>query len=151
MEYLPEVIAGLFALLSAYLAWRLGEQSQAASIMREKRKEKEHLYESIYEAFERTTIEILGGKDRESVPKIISLNSKVALHAKADIADKYFQCCTLLEEWSELYDKANPKTKFVQSPDPAEKWKQPAKEAYEKLQPALKELADLMKQDLAAT
>jgi len=146
-----EIIAGLFALLAVYLAWRLGESSSKQSLKREQWKEKSSLYAEIYSVFEQAMSEIINHQERDCIQKFHALNSRVALLAKEEISEKYFTCCRQLEEWSVTYVKAYPNNGFIQSPDPTAKFKQPAADQFEALRSSIKELAALMKIDLAGT
>jgi hypothetical protein len=148
MEVIVVIIAGLFALLSAFLAWRLGEASSKSTLAKEVRREREELYANVYTAFERAISEIRNHKERTSVDDFFRLTPRISLLAPKEISERYFECCHRLKEWSEIYVRAYPNDGFVRVPDPAATFKEPEKELSMGLIQDLGLLVDAMRLDL---
>lgn len=164
-EYIPviaSVIAGVSAMASALIAWKLKNSSDSA---REKsdRAQRKHeelklLYTGTFQLFEEAIRQVFDRSDFTLAKQFSENNARIHLLAPKEVADKYLGVSCLLESWSKLHAKASPRqTKFgdqvveiLQSPDPTVKYKEPAKAEHEKLQLALGELVDLMRGELDA-
>jgi len=123
----------------------------------DKNNETQRLYPSIVALFERAIRHVFHREDDLGLSRDFSdANAKVHLLAPSEIAAQYFNVVSLLEDWSRLYDKPTPRqmkvgdqtVTMLQSPDPTERYKGPAKAAHEKLQEELRRLIDLMRVEI---
>ncbi|WP_281783926.1 hypothetical protein [Sinimarinibacterium flocculans] len=158
---LAAAIAGLFALLSAFLAWRLRNAADSsiaeAAVAKERRNEVKALYTEAYSLFERAIAEVRNGQPFTLAHDFAKLNAQFHLLAPATLSEQYGECCMQLEFWSRLQGQASPKRMdvagvpliIVQSPDPTEKYREPAAAAYRKLQSQLQALASAMRRELS--
>jgi hypothetical protein len=157
---LAATMAGLFALLSAFLAWRLRNTTDSdasrASVAKEQRDEVKALYTGTYSLFERAIAEVRAGGPFTLSNDFSKLNAQFHLLAPEALSKQYGECCLQLESWSQLHVQASPKRMnvsgvpivFVQSPDPAAKFREPAAAAYEKLQSQLQDFVAAMRIEL---
>ena len=162
-EFIPALaatIAGIFAIVSPFITWRLKNASdQRARLMaadKERRDEIKRLYTDIFVLFEQTIKQVFQGENCSWGREASEATAKIHLLAPAKTAARYFDVCSLLEEWTQLHRKASPRqmkvgektVTIVQSPDPTEKYKEPANVAYEKLEDELRKLIDVMRGEL---
>jgi hypothetical protein len=162
-EYIPAIaatIAGIFAIVSPFITWKLknssDERARLIALDKERRDEIKRLYSDIIVQFELVIKQVLQGESFNLAREISDSTAKVHLLAPAKIAAQYFDVCSSLEEWSQLHYKATPpKTKvgeitvtLLRSPDPTARYKEPANAAYEKLQDELRKLIGLMRGEL---
>ena len=157
------VIAGIFAIISAFLAWRLkqktDENTQKAITEKEKREEIKSLYIDILTVFENTVGEIGNNKEYTQAYVISEIGAKARLLAPEKVYELFAEAAFLVESWAQLHYRATPKQMkngnqtitILQSPDPTEKYKLPASEEYEKLQSKLHEIEEVMRKDLKGT
>ncbi len=157
---LAATIAGLFALLSAFLAWRLRNATEShasrSATAKERRNEIKSLYMETYSLFEKAIAEVSGGKPFTLANDFAKLNAQFHLLAPEKLSEQYGECCLRLQAWSQLHVQASPKRMdvggvpivLVQSPDPAAKYREPAAAAYQKLQSQLQGLAAAMRKNL---
>jgi hypothetical protein len=155
------VIAGIFAVVAAFITWKLKNSSENRRDqivqLKEKFEEEKSLYTTTYQLFEEAINQVLGRGEFNLTQAFSENNAKIHLLASRQVIDQYSEAAALLESWSELHAKASPRqTKFrdetvtiIQSPDPTAKYKEPAKAEYKKLQASLRELVALMRNQLA--
>jgi hypothetical protein len=163
-DYVPAiaaVIAGILALGSAIIAWRLkvssDETLRRLALEKERRDETKDLYATAFELFERAIRQILDQDQFDLAGEFSKTNSRIHLLAAEPIVSQYSRVCSLLTEWSFLQHKASPKRiragdstfTLIQSPDPAAKYREPAQEAYDELQRELTKLVQAMREELA--
>jgi len=118
VQIVTSLIAGAFALLAAYLGWRLREAEQRATLASEKRKEKEELYKRIHRTFD-SVIQTVKRHERTAMQKdFIELNAEVRLLASDEFGTLYEESCQRLEEWANIFPQAWPDTDLIQAPDP---------------------------------
>lgn len=164
-EYIPVIaaaIAGLFTIISAFIAWKLKRTSDNArkksDLAQRKHEELKLLYTGTFQLFEEAIRQVFERSEFTLAKQFSENNAKIHLLASIEVTDKYSEVSNLLESWSKLHAKASPpQTKFggqmveiLQSPDPTIKYKEPAKAEHEKLQLALGELIKLMRRELDA-
>ena len=162
-EYAPAVaaiIAGLFAIISPFITWKLkdasDERARSISLRKERREELKRLFGDIFMMFEQAI-----GHARRNEQFVLSseqsqINARVRLLAPEKVIGQYFKVAALLERWSQLHYRATPRqTKIgeytltmIEAPDPTAKYKQPAKEALEELGAQLDILIELMRLEL---
>lgn len=162
-EYVPAiaaVIAGIFAITSAFIAWKLKNSSDTVreknDRIQRKHEETKSLYTGTFQLFEEAVRQVLDGDDFTLAKQFSENNAKIHLLASEKITQKYSEVAALLESWSRLYTKASPLQMkigdqvmtMIQSPDPTAQYKEPAKAEYEKLQVALQQLVGLMRDEL---
>lgn len=148
MEIVTSLVAGIFVLIAAYLAWRLRISEKHAALMVEKRKEKEELYKKIHRTFD-GMIQAVKRHERTAMQKeVIELNAEVALLASDEFGALYEESCQNLEEWTAVFPKAWPDTNLLQAPDPTAKYKEQERAAYQQFLENLQKLNTFMKADL---
>lgn len=163
-QYVPAiaaVIAGIFAVVSAFMAWRLKNSSDdrrdQVSHAKEKHDEEKSLYTTTFQLFEGAIRQVLDGSDFSLAQAFSENNARIHLLAPQHIVDQYSESASLLGSWSGLHAKASPRQikrgdetiTIFQAPDPTAKYKEPAKAEYEKLQVSLQKLVELMRSQLA--
>lgn len=159
-EMIPVIaafVAGIFAVVSAVIAWRLkntsDERTRLAALDKEKREEIKRLYTDIFVLFEQALKQIWTKEAFTLGREFSETNARVRLLAPQKIADQYEIVGSLLREWSRLHYKATPQqwregekiVTIIQSPDPTEEYREPARIAHEKLQEELRKLIELMR------
>ena len=159
-EYLPAIasfIAGLFAILSPFITWKLknssDERTRQTAIEKEKRDQIKQLYTDIFVLFDRAIKQVLQKEEFSLAREFSEATAKIRLLAPEKIASQYSDVSFLLEEWAQLYYRATPQqTKIeeltfttLQSPDPTAQFKEPANLAFNKLQEELHKLIELMR------
>lgn len=164
-EYIPAiaaVIAGLFAVISALIAWKLKSSSDTAREKSDRKlrmhEEAKSLYTGTFQLFEEAIRQVLDRSEFTLEKQFSENNAKIHLLAPRIITEKYSEVAALLERWSRLHAKASPRQMkigeqvmtILQSPDPTTQYKEPANAEYEKLQVALQQLVELMRNELAA-
>jgi hypothetical protein len=162
-EYIPviaAVIAGIFAIVSAYIAWQLksssDKQRELLTRAKEKYEEEKTLYTDTFQLFENAIREVLGREKFTLAEKFSENNARIHLLAPKSVEDQYSETASLLESWSALHAKASPQqtrmgdqtVTVLQAPDPTAQYKEPAKKEYEELQDALHKLVELMRNEL---
>jgi hypothetical protein len=154
------VIAGVFAIASAILAWRLknsgDDRARLAASGKERRDQIERLYTDIFVLFEGAIEEVRNSVPFTLAPRFSEANARVHLRASDAIVTQYVKTASLLEGWSRLYAKATPPRiiageqtfTMFQAPDPTKKYREPAQRAYETLQEELSRFVDLMRSEV---
>ena len=154
------VLAGIFTVISATIAWKLknvtDERVRNLAIEKEQRDEKKKLYESVYTLFEQAMREVRMSEEFTLAREFSETNAKIHLLAPEVIAEQYSKANHLLEEWSILYHKASPRQMdvgektitIIEAPDPTEQYQKPAMDSFDNLQEQLQKLIQLMRQDL---
>lgn len=154
------IIAGIFALVSPFITWKLksaaDERARLAMVAKERRDDLKQLFTDIYVLFEQAINQVLHKQEFALAREFSEANAKIQLLASGAIAAQYSKVADLLEEWSRLHYKATPRQYtvgehtigVVQAPDPTKQYKEPAKEAYQKLQAELARLVELMRIEL---
>ena len=153
-------LAGIFALAAGYLAWRQKRHSddreRELSMAKERREELKRLYSDVYVLVEQRIKCIRAFEPAESGKGLSEVNSRVRLLAPEVVVERYMTVVHQLDEWAVLFFNASPRRMKVgeetmivlQAPDPTEKYKQPEREAHEKLQDSVQSLIDAMRDDL---
>lgn len=156
-EYIPAIaaiIAGTFAIISAFIAWKLKNSSDTArensDRIQRKHEEAKLLYTGTFQLFEEALRQVL---DRSEFTLAKQFNENNAI-----ITEKYSEVADFLESWSKLHAKTNlrqikvgdQEMTMIQSPDPTVQYKETAKAEYDKLQVALQQLVELMRDELDA-
>jgi len=157
---LAAVIAGLFAIVSPFITWKLknasDERARLVALDKERRDDIKRLYADAFALFEQAMSQVMHAEEFTLAREFTEANAKIHLLAPPKIAAQYDDACLLLEEWSQLHAKAQPRqlkvgektVTFVQSPDPTAKYKEPAKAAYDQLQTEVQKLTALMRVEL---
>ncbi len=156
------VIAGIFAIASALIAWRLknssDDRTRKSSLEKERRDEIKGLYENTFSIFEQAILQVQRREQFSLAREFSQINAKMHLLAPQEIADQYLKVSCLLEDWARLHAKGSPRqldlngqmATLIQSPDPTAEFKEPAKAAYESLIAELQNLTKAMRKELAA-
>lgn len=155
-KIIPPIIAGIFAIISAYFAWKLKKQSEELSQKNKKHEEIKELYLSVFELFEKTTHEVRKIECNIPHSEFHKTHAKIHLLASDSVAKLYDEACSTLQDWISLHFKSTPPTqKFgdhyvttIQAPDPTAKYKEPAQKAYDVYRVALNSLTEQMKKEL---
>ena len=162
-DYIPAIaatIAGIFAIISAFIAWRLKTSSDARGQMdaqnKERRDEMKQLFTDTFTLFEQAIRQVLNREEFSLEESFSENNAKIHLLAPESVVAKYSEVGLLLEGWSRLHFKASPRQMKVgdhtltmfQSPDPTAEYKEPANAEYQKLQEELQKLIKLMREKL---
>ncbi|XCN74412.1 MAG: hypothetical protein Q3M24_06615 [Candidatus Electrothrix aestuarii] len=160
ISIIAAVLAGIFTVITAYIAWKLknvtDERARNLAIDKEQHDEKKKLYESVYTLFEQAIREIQLREEFTLTREFSDINAKIHLFAPEVIGEQYSKAHHLLEEWSILHHKASPRQMevgertitIIEAPDPTEQYKKPAMESFDELQEQLQKLIKLMRQDL---
>ena len=155
------VVTGLFALLAAFLAWRLksiGDQKErSVALAIEKRRELSELYAQVFSSLEQAIKCATAREPYELTEERSRANAKVRLLASESVNLAYDDVSDKLQEWSALYVAASPrKTRIgdqtytiLQAPDPTERYKIPATRSHEALHESLQVLRSYMRSDLS--
>jgi hypothetical protein len=153
-------VTGFFALLAAYLGWRLkrsGEdRERRVAIALERRKELRELYAEIFVYLEQAMKHGIDLKPFELTPEVSRANAKLRLLAPEEVNLAYDDVSDKLHAWSVLHAKASPRQMqvgdqtitIIQAPDPTAKFKEPALAAHQALHDSLSKLRSLMRDDL---
>lgn len=162
-EYVPAIvaiIAGIFAILSAILTWRLktSTDDKVRQLTEEKQKRDEitQLFTDTFSLFERAMKEVLNREEFTLQETFSQNNAKIHLLASEIVVTKYCEASALLESWSRLHAQASPRqmklgdqtVTILQAPNPNEKFKEPAQQEYEKLQEELHALVSMMRAEV---
>ncbi|MGD0519914.1 MAG: hypothetical protein ABSA48_01545 [Terracidiphilus sp.] len=162
-EFVPAIaaiIAGIFAIVSPFITWKLknasDERALQTALGKERRNEIKRLYTDIYVSFEQAMKQVLNKEKFTLAQEISEINAKVRLLAPEKIVEQYYVVASSLEKWSQLHNRATPRqlkvgeetVDIIQYPDPAREYKEPAKAAYDKLQGELNNLIALMRVEL---
>ena len=162
-EYVPAVaaiIAGLFAILSPFVTWRLkdasDERARSISLRKERREELKQLFGDIFTMFEQAIGHARRSEQFVLSPEQSHINARVRLLAPEPIIAQYFKVAGLLERWSQLHYRAMPRqmqigghtVTTIEAPDPTTKYKEPAEEAHKELQAQLDTLIELLRLEL---
>ncbi len=162
-EHVPAivaVIAGIFAILSAFLTWRLktstDEKVRQLTEKKQKRSEITQLFTETFSLFEQAIRQALKREQFTLQEAFSENNAKIHLLAPENVVTKYSEVSALLESWSRLHAKASPHqikmgdqtVTILQAPDPTEKYKEPAKQEYDKLQQELHALVSMMRAEV---
>ncbi|WP_186222582.1 hypothetical protein [Burkholderia gladioli] len=143
------VVAGIFALISAYLAWRLKSSADASerslAESRERRQEMKDLYASVIATLEQSIKTVQSAGEFSLDKELSEINGKLHLIGSEASIRQYHDVAERIRKWSSLHIQASPRRMsiggdtilLIQSPDPTEKFKQPALDAYRELQGAL--------------
>lgn len=160
VSIIAAIMAGISAVISAVIAWKLkgisDDRRDAADLRKERHTEAKALYESTFQLFEQAIREVWNRTPFTLAKEFNQNNARIHLIAPECVVQKYSEVAGLLESWSSLQAKANPRqmkmgdetVTIVQAPDPTAKYKEPAKVEHEKLQTALQELVALMRSEL---
>ena len=163
-DYLPilgAVLSGLFALVSAIIAWKLkiwtADRERAWSTKKEHRDALENLYVDAYTAIEEAMRAVHLGEKFDPTERGSAVNGRIHLLASEEVREKYFEVMGLLQKWSKLHFLAKPRqiqmenatVTVVQAPDPATKHQGPEREARQALQSALDAMMKEMHEELA--
>ncbi len=164
-EFVPAVaaiIAGIFAIVSPFITWKLknasDERARLAALDKDQRDELKHLLTDIHVLFEQAISQVLRKEEFALGREFSEANAKIHLLAPEAIVAQYSKVAILLEEWSRLHYKATPRQwkvgeqtiTVLQAPDPTEKYKEPEREAHQRLQRELDALIELMRIELGA-
>lgn len=161
VNIISAIIAGFFAVTSAYFAWRLKKKSEedtrGANLEIERRAEIKELYTGVFTLFEKAIKQILNSDEDTLSDEFSETNARIHLLAHNDVVSLYTETCEFLESWSKLQAKASPMSMkagdqtitMYQAPDPTKKFQKPAQAEYEKLQEKFSELVKMMKSKLS--
>lgn len=156
------VVAAIASLATAFFAWKLKIASDKNDRLyvkaKEEREELKLLYARVFVLFEQAIKQVTSSEKFALDKDISDVNAKVQLLSPQAIIDQYEAVGDLLHSWSALHAKASPRlirvgehtAMIVQAPDPTAKFKQPASEANEAFQVALRKLIEMMRWDLNA-
>jgi hypothetical protein len=159
---LGNVITGLFALLGAFLAWRLRRKDEQgvrdAALSVEKRRELIDLYAKAFTSFEQAIKCTIEQEPYELTADRSFVNAKVRLLGSEAVNLAYDEASERLQSWSALHLAASPPKRkigeqtvvILQAPDPREKYKAPAAEAHKELHQALRVLRERMHEDIGS-
>ncbi len=162
-EYIPAiaaVIAGIFAITSPFITWKLKSSSdrerERVAHSKERYEEEKLLYTNTFQLLEEAIRQVLE-RDKYTLAKAFSENNaKIHLIAPESVIDQYSETTSLLESWSALHAMASPrKTKvgdktvtILQAPDPTAQYKEPTEKEYKKLQEAMHKLVNQMRSEI---
>lgn len=160
VSVIAAVVAGISAIISAVIAWKLkgisDDRRDAMDVRKERHAEAKALYESTFQLFEQAIREVWSREPFSLAKEFSQNNARIHLLAQERVVEKYDEVAALLESWSSLHAKASPRqykrgdetVTILQAPDPTKPFKEPAKAEHEKLQFALQELVALMRGEL---
>lgn len=132
------------------------QAAQILSITGRRSDELKQLYTDIFSLLEQTIRQEQLREPFNLTKEWGDASAKIHLLAPLNIRSQYDDVSTLLYEWSRLYAATAPRQMkvgehtitFMQSPDPAEKYREPTRAAYDKLQDGARELMDSMRMEL---
>ncbi|MFP3619170.1 hypothetical protein [Burkholderia sp. SIMBA_051] len=154
------VIAGIFALSSAYLAWKLkssGDTNERSLIeSRERRQEIKDLYSSVIVALEQSIKKVQNAEEFSLDRELSEINAKLYLIGSEAVIRLYQDVAEHIRKWSSLHCLATPRRikiggdtiSILQAPNPTAKFQQPAADAYEEFQCALTRMIKQMRSEL---
>ena len=143
-------VSGLFALLGVFAAWRLrrkdDEYDRRAALSRERRRELIDLYAQAFTSFEQAIKCMHNREPYEVTPERSLVNAKVHLLSSEKVVLAYDDAAEKFENWANLHILASPSVStvgdttytMIQAPDPTQKYKAPAHEAYKALHEAIR-------------
>ncbi len=157
------IIAGAFALVSAYFAYSLRNIDGKRQTQLAERKSKITDFTEAYALFETAIYQIKNQEAYSLQEKFTQMNSRMQLLASDKVCEQYFKCSMQLEKWSQSMescggsaitcggsgikgedaDRVN-----VQSPDPRQKYHDQAEVEFVELQEQLARLTDLLRECL---
>lgn len=162
-DYIPvisAVVAGVFAMMAAVIAWRLKTWSEARegflARAKERHDELKLLYTDVFVLLEQAIRQILQDEEFTLDRELSAVNARVNLLASPGVIDQYHAVSQLLTKWTQLHYKSRPRkikigehtATILQAPDPTAQYKKPASEAYEELQTVVEQLVKLMRAEL---
>ena len=159
---LGNVVTGLFTILGGLVVWRLKRKNEdsdkKAARKIDRRRELTDLYAQAFSSLEQAMRCALEQETYELTWDRTLINAKLRLLGSDEVNLAYDDVADKLKEWSALQVAASPRrvkvgdqtVVMLQSPDPTEKYKVPAQEAYEALHEALKTFRQRMQADLSA-
>jgi hypothetical protein len=155
------IISGFFAVVSAYFAWylkrRTDDTARTLAGEKERRDELKQLYTDVFELIDNAVKEVMHFEGKSTAQDFSRISSRVHLLASDNVSDLYGATCDSLDTWKKLYVKSVPKTErigehtvtFIQAPDPTVKYKEPANDAFARLQDQFEKLVAQMKRELS--
>ena len=159
--YLIPALTGIFALLAAYLAWRLkqagDDRAHRLAIELDRKKVLRDLYAEIFQHLEQAMKHGQELKPFELTAELSRANANLRLLASDDINLAYDDVSDKLRVWSALYARASPRQMqmgdqtitIFQSPDPTAEFKAPAETAQQSLHDSVASLRTLMRKQLS--
>jgi hypothetical protein len=132
ISIIAAVVAGVFAIIAAFISWKLKssteERERSIARAKEKHDELKHLYAEVFVLFEQAIKKVKHREDFTLDAELSHVNAKLQLLASEPVINAYHQAGELLQEWSRLHYKTFPPTmKFgeqtltlIQAPDPTE-------------------------------
>ena len=163
-DYIPAIaaiIAGIFAIVCAIIAWKLkkssDERARTTALDKEKRDEIKQLYTDTFTLFENAIRQVLNNEEFTLAQAFSENNARIHLLSPERVVTQYSEVASLLESWSRLHFKATPRqmrvgdqtVTILQAPDPTAQYKEPANAEYQKLQDELQKLIELMRIELS--
>lgn len=154
------VVAGIFALVSAYLAWKLKSTTEANERTlvesRERKQEIKDLYASVIAALEQAIKKVQNTDDFSLDEELSEINAKLYLIGSEAAAQQYQDVAERIRKWSSLHSLATPRRmtiggdtiSILQAPDPTTKFKKSATDAYAELQCALESMIKQMRSEV---
>ena len=116
------------------------------------------LYTGIFSLLEQTIRQVFASQEFNLAKEWADATAKIQLLAPNRIRDQYEEVSIRLSEWSRLYAQSTPRqirvrdldmtVTMIGSPDPTEKYREPAKAAYDSLQSELRTLMAYMRAEL---
>ena len=157
---LGNVVTGLFTILGGLVVWRLKRKDEdsdkKAARKIDRRRELTDLYAQAFSSLEQAMRCALEQEAYELTWDRTLINAKLRLLGSEEVNLAYDDVADKLKEWSALQVAASTRRVKVgdqtmvmlQSPDPTEKYKVPAQEAYKALHEALETFRQRMQADL---
>jgi len=158
--FVVPAVTGFFALLAAFLGWRLkrsgDDRERRVAIALERRKELRDLYAEIFVYLEQAMRHAIERKPFQLAAELSRANAKLRLLAPDEINLEYDDVSDKLHAWSVLHAKASLRQMqvgvqtitIIQAPDPTAEFKAPAAAAHQALHDSLTKLRLLMRNEL---
>ena len=159
--FVVPAVTGFFAILAAYLGWRLkrsgDDRERKVAIALERRKELRDLYAEIFVYLEQAMKHGIERRPFELTAELSRANAKLRLLAPEEVNLAYDDVADRLRAWSVLHAKASPRQiqtgehtiTIIQAPDPTAEFKAPAEAAHRALHDSLAKLRTLMRHELS--
>jgi hypothetical protein len=95
------VIAGIFAIVSPFITWKLknasDERARLVALDKERRDDIKRLYTNIFALFEQAIRQVMHAEEFTLAREFTEANAKINLLASPEIAAQYNDACSLLE------------------------------------------------------
>ena len=151
----------IFAMIAAFMAWRLKQRLDAANskvaLEKAQREERRRTYQEVITLLDNAVSSITKGSDYPFDNLFNELTPKLHLHASEDINSSFVEVCLLIENWTAMKDdvqktekelKRHPEQELILSQQLEEQRKQ-AEDAYQLFKNRFSKLSSMMRKEMS--